>query len=156
MKRATFKRPQFERVRPIIARLSVPVNTARISAEVVACPKSPRAENKHLLSMSQGMPCLLQSPICNHDSDTSVACHGAGIESGKGMGYKVSDALTVTGCSACNDYTDAFYRATKAEKKAVFEAGHARQVSMWTTIAADPRESAADRKAAQWALDELI
>lgn len=30
-----------ERVRPIVARLTVPVNTARISAEVVACPKEP-------------------------------------------------------------------------------------------------------------------
>lgn len=156
LKRTPFKRPQFERIKPNYARLTVKVNQARISGDVVACPKEPEGRNKHLLSMAKGMPCLLLSPICNHDSDTTVSCHGAGIENGKGMGRKVSDALTVHGCSACNDYTDAFYRATKEEKKAVFAAGHARQVALWETIAADRRESPADRAAAMWALGELL
>lgn len=41
MKRASFKRPQLERVKTNYARLTVPVNVARISGEVVACPKEP-------------------------------------------------------------------------------------------------------------------
>jgi len=129
--------------------------TGPVARVPVVRVKEPEGKNQHLRDMARGMPCLLQSPICNHDSDTVVACHGSGIENGKGMGRKVSDALTVHGCSACNDYTDAFYRATKAEKKAVFDAGHKRQVELWRIIAADPKESIADRMAAQWALDQL-
>ena len=105
--------------------------------------------------MARGMPCLIQSPICNHDSDTSVACHGSGVANGKGMGYKVSDALTVTGCSACNWYTDGYKDATKTEKVAAFAAGHKRMIELWKTISIDPRESPRDRKAALWAIDEL-
>jgi Protein of unknown function (DUF1364) len=157
MKRTGFARKSLpERIAPVYSRLTVPIHRARISADAIACPKEPDGHNAHLLAMAKGMPCLLLSPICNHDRETTVACHGAGIENGKGMGRKVNDALSVHGCSACNDYTDAFYRATKAEKKAVFDAGLVRQIELWIVIAADPKAGHKDRKAASWALNHIF
>jgi hypothetical protein len=119
-----------------------------------AVPKSPRARNPALLAMARGKPCLLLSPICKPDPETTVACHGAGIENGKGMGYKVSDGNTVCGCTACNHYTDAYKGATAEQKKAVFEAGFMRQLEAWRELAAGAKTKPAEKKAAQWALDQ--
>ncbi|MGI4776935.1 MAG: nuclease domain-containing protein [Janthinobacterium lividum] len=121
----------------------------------VAAPKHPRAENPHLLNMARGMPCLIRSPICNFDPETTVACHGGGVENGKGMAYKVSDALTCWGCSSCNHYTDAYSGATKSERRAVFMVGHVAQVCEWRAIAGSATADPKDRAAAQWALAQL-
>lgn len=128
---------------------------ANCSAMSAAAPKSPRAENAHLLSMASGRPCLIRSPICNYDPETTVACHGGGVASGKGMAYKVSDALTCWGCSACNHYTDAYAGATRQQKRDAFALGHLAQVCEWRAIAGSAAAPIADRLAAQWALDHL-
>jgi len=117
-----------------------------------ACPKSPRLENPNLLKLARGKPCLLLSPICQGGTGTTVACHGAGVANGKGMGYKVSDFLTVWGCHSCNHYTDAYNGATKEQKQAVFEAGHRRQVIEWQRIVGDMSFTPRERAAAHWAL----
>lgn len=118
-------------------------------------PKEPHFVNPHLRNLARGMPCLLQSPVCCGDPSTTVACHGAGVENGKGLGYKVGDHLTVWGCWSCNDFTDAYSGATAEEKRAVFEAGHARQVEAWREIADNPAAKPWRRAAAQSALDQL-
>lgn len=128
---------------------------AAITDDVVAAPKDPRHEDRHLLNMARGKPCLLLSPLCNRNPETTVACHGAGVSAGKGMGYKVGDHLSCWGCNMCNHYTDAYGGATKDEKAAVFAAGHARQVEAWQEIASDPRAPAKDRASAQAALDKI-
>ena len=132
------------------------------SADFTACndknmtiDKNPRAENRAVLNLARMQPCLLQSPVCVPEPETTVACHGAGVANGKGMGYKVSDALTVWGCWACNDFTDAYKGATAEEKAAVFAAGHVRQIEAWAQIAADPMARPWKRAAARWALDQL-
>lgn len=121
----------------------------------ISVPKRPRAENAHLLRMARDKPCLIRSPICNYDPETTVACHGGGVENGKGAAYKVSDALTCWGCSACNHYTDAYAGATKAQKRAAFMLGHLSQVREWRAIAGSAITDPKDRAAAQWALDHL-
>ena len=121
----------------------------------VTAPKHPRAENAHLLRMARDKPCLIRSPICNYDTETTVACHGGGVENGKGMAYKVSDALTCWGCSACNHYTDAYAGATKAQKREAFMLGHLAQVREWRAIAGSATNDPKDRAAAQWALGNL-
>lgn len=121
----------------------------------MAAPKHPRAENPHLLRMAKDKPCLIRSPICNYDTETTVACHGGGVENGKGMAYKVSDALTCWGCSACNHYTDAYAGATKAQKRAAFMLGHLAQVCEWRAIAGSAAADPKDRAAARWALDQV-
>lgn len=155
LRRTGFKRKTYERPPippPTRGRL---VSMAAITDEVAAAPKDPRYEDLHLLRMARGKPCLLLSPLCCHDPETTVACHGAGVSAGKGMGYKVGDHLTCWGCYMCNHYTDAYGGATKDEKAAVFAAGHGCQVEAWQAIANDPGAPAKDRASAQAALDKI-
>lgn len=152
LRRTGFKRP--ERVRPPMGPLT-PITrgvVSRCDEMAPVQPKDPHMENPHLLAMARGKPCLLLSPICQGDTDTTVACHGAGVANGKGMGYKVSDFLSCWGCHACNHYTDAYGGATKEQKQAVFAAGHARQVIEWQRIVGDMSNTPKDRQAAHWAL----
>lgn len=160
---AGFKRPEFASAsrlapdrKPVSAvRTASRRGTYAAPAAMVAVPKQPHAENPHLLRMAKGKPCLIRSPICNFDPETTVACHGGGVANGKGMAYKVSDALTCWGCSACNHYTDAYGGATKAQKAAAFMLGHLAQVCEWRAIASSTHADSKDRAAAQWALDHL-
>jgi hypothetical protein len=155
LKRTSFKRKTHERAPLAAPRPIRQVAATRISDEVQAVPKHPRYADRHLLDMARGQPCLLRSPICNNDIDTSVACHGAGVALGKGLAYKISDPLSVIGCSSCNNYTDAYGGATAIEKRAVFEAGHARQVLKWKRVAISLTAPARDKASAQAALDYL-
>lgn len=100
------------------------------------------------MDMARGQSCLLQSPLCNHNCETTVACHGAGVANGKGMGYKVGDHLIVHGCSDCNHYTDAYSGASSEEKQAVFAAGLVRQIQFWQNIVDSPKSSARDKASA--------
>ncbi len=118
-------------------------------------PKSPRGANRALLDLARGKPCLLLSPLCCGDPETVVACHGAGVANGKGMGYKTGDEYSAWGCVWCNHYTDQYSGATKEEKAAVFAAGHERQIEAWRQIASSPTSKQRDRDAAAWALARL-
>jgi hypothetical protein len=151
MKRKGFMRKTFERAAPSAPkRLERAVVLADCSSMQQPVAKDPPHKNAHLLSMAKGMPCLIRSPICNFDTETTVACHAGGVSNGKGMGYKVSDAQTVWGCSACNHYTDAYGRATKAEKVAAFELALVAQAEQYEAIVENVRAKPKDRAAAQW------
>ena len=154
--RTGFKRKSYARAPMAAPRPVRQVAATRISDVALTVPKSPRYTDRHLLDMARGQPCLLRSPICNHNPETTVACHGAGVALGKGMGYKISDVFVVHGCSACNHYTDAYGGATAAEKRAVFEAGHARQVAAWREIAASTTAAPRDIASACAALTYLV
>src|ERR1035437_10725179 len=123
---------------------------------MTAFTKDKAARNPHLLAMAQGMPCLLQAPPCNGNSDTVVSAHSNQAKHGKAKGRKAHDQYSVWACARCHTWLDQSYTASKAEKIAAFDAGHARQVVAWETIAADKRESPADRRAAPWGIDELL
>lgn len=167
LRRTAFRRAMLARAPSTVAtmakraglglRVSAPRAAVMAHCASAAQPiaKQPRAENRHLLDMAQGQPCLIRSPICCGDPETSVACHGAGVRNGKGMGYKVGDHFTAIGCHRCNHYTDAYPHATAEEKEAAFMLGHLRQVEVWRAIVADQSQPAKDRAAAQWALDHL-
>jgi hypothetical protein len=157
LRRTGFKRAEYVRPAP-----SAPARATRRATYAepdvgnrISVPKQPRAANKHLLGMARGQYCLIRSPICCGGTETTVACHGAGVRNGKGLGYKVGDHLTAWGCHRCNHYTDAYALATAEEKEAAFMLGHLRQVDVWRAIVADPSQPPKDRRAAQWALDQL-
>lgn len=152
--RTGFKRRTYERPKPAAP---VPIRQLGPCKErpLVGIPKEPRYVDRHLLDMARGQPCLLQSPLCNHNPETTVACHGSGVANGKGMGYKVGDHLTVHGCSDCNHFTDAYGGATAAEKQAVFDAGHKRQVQLWTDLARNVFASPRDQDSARDALEQI-
>ena len=59
--------------------------------------------SKTLRQMARGQDCLINSPTCNHNAETTVLCHG---RKGKGMALKACDSDAVFGCSDCNYYTD--------------------------------------------------
>lgn len=154
LRRTGFKRKEYIRPpspAPSRGRL---VAMATITGEVVSAPKDPRYEDPHLLRMARGQPCLLQTPLCNHNPETSVACHSNSSQHGKGGARKAHDAYTVVGCYSCHSWLDAG-PATHEEKAAVFAAGHWRQVKAWQAIASDPRAPAKDRASAQAALDKI-
>lgn len=154
LKRTGFKRPVLERKSPTPAkRLERPVVMADCCTMAQPIPKEPPHKNARLLAMAKDKPCLIRSPICNYDPATTVACHGAGVANGKGLQYKVSDAMTVWGCSACNHYTDAYGGATKEEKVAAFAAALPAQREEFEAIANSVHSSPADRTAARWWLE---
>lgn len=157
LSRSSFKRPEYVRAAPSAPTRGRGGQMTVIDADAVgrAIPKNPRAENPHLLAMARGKPCLIRSPICNFDVETTVACHGGGVANGKGVGYKVSDFLSCWGCSSCNHFTDAYGGATKAQKQDAFMLGHLAQVCEWRAIAGSASADPKDKRAAQWALDHL-
>lgn len=153
----TFARRVYERKpRPIYAPVERRGTYAAPVTEIpVSVPKQPRAENRHLLGMARGKPCLIRSLICVGGTETTVACHGGGVANGKGMAYKLPDWRTAWGCYRCNHFTDAYGGATRAQKTAAFDMGFLRQVLEWRAIVADITQPPKDRLAAQWALDHL-
>lgn len=164
LKRVPFKRKRADGPTERVSRADRPMAKAtpsgvrsvmsKATTAVVSVPKSPRLVNKTLTDMARMQPCLLLSPICNRDPETTVACHGAGVALGKGMRYKLSDFWTVHGCSSCNHYTDAYNGATAEQKQAVFLAGHSRMRAKWEHIAAT-EPNTKEGRAARWALDHL-
>jgi len=57
MIRSGFKRPQLERIKPNYARLTVPVHQARISDDVVACPKQDVVRSEPYRRLVAVKPC---------------------------------------------------------------------------------------------------
>ena len=111
--------------------------------------------NRALLDMARGRECLLKIPgVCNHNPETTVACHSNQSKHGKGAGLKASEEFCVWGCSACHREIDQGTRA-KAEKFAVFDIAHVRQIAQWVYIAQDASEPRRFRDAAKGALVEL-
>lgn len=155
MIRTGFKQQQLERKpQPLYALTRT--YTGVHHASILVIPKDKAGRNSRLLEMARGMPCLMRSPVCDNDTDTVVSAHSNQYKHGKAMGRKANDQYTVFACARCHTWFDQGNTATRAEKIEAFSAGHARQVELWETIAADPREKPADRRAAQWALDELV
>lgn len=115
-----------------------------------------RYEDKALTDMAEGRACLLMVPaVCNHRTDTTVACHSNWAEhGGKGGVRKADDVFSVHGCAACHYWLD-FGKARAQDKQAAFMAAHARQVLLWRLIAMDASEPERFRAAARRALDRL-
>lgn len=62
--------------------------------------------NKKILRAAEGEKCLIQSPYCNSDPSTTVACHSNELDDGKGIAQKADDCFVAFGCSACHDFVD--------------------------------------------------
>lgn len=159
--RSTFKRPKLERVpvvhTPVPAHLRRSASFARADGGHDAAPKPEVHRNAALLEMARGRPCLLQFPgACrNPDTETTVAAHSNWSEHGKGGARKADEAYSVWACFSCHSMLDQG-RLSAEEKRAIFDAGHRRQVQEWERIAADPTEKPRFRKAADWALNLLM
>lgn len=67
--------------------------------------KSKRHQSKKLRESARGQECLIRSPQCNGDPDTTVLCHLGG----GGMGTKHSDLHGAFGCSDCHTLVDGLH-----------------------------------------------
>ena len=117
-------------------------------------PKSPRQENRALLDLARGQPCLLRIVPCA-GPETTVAAHSNWMEHGKGKSMKAHDFYSVWACCRCHDALDSSQRLSADEKKSAFAHGHIRQMLEWKTIVDLKLGKPKDIKAAKWALDEL-
>lgn len=118
-------------------------------------PKTKPRRNPRLLKMARLMPCLLIVPgCCNRRFDTTVACHSNLSRHGKAAARKADDCYSVWGCVACHRWLDQG-PADAVIKEAAFMAALDRQAAFWRDITNDASWPQADRRAAQWALDQL-
>jgi hypothetical protein len=62
--------------------------------------------NKKILQAAKEQECTMNTPECNHNSATVVACHSNSHQHGKGAGQKADDIYVAFGCSACHHYYD--------------------------------------------------
>jgi hypothetical protein len=161
--RSSFKRPQIERTRtvhtPIPEHLRRSASFARADIGIpITDPKPEVHRSQALRDMANGRQCLLQFPdrCLNPSTDTTVAAHSNWADHGKAGARKADDCYMVWGCFACHSLLDQSSHLTDAEKRASFDAAHARQVQEWVRIASDPKEKPRFRKAADWALNLLM
>jgi hypothetical protein len=126
-----------------------------ISMPVLARPKTIQHRNRRLLDLARGQPCLLRVPgVCRGGLDTTVAAHSNLSIHGKAGARKADDHYSAWACAACHYWLDQG-PAPRAQKQAVFMAGHLQQVMAWRFIAADIGIPISGRKAALWALNLL-
>lgn len=81
--------------------------------------------NKKILQAAKGEDCTMQSPNCNGDRATVVACHSNMLVHGKGKGLKAHDLFIFFGCSGCHEFYDRG-AATRDEKEWYFWRAHSR------------------------------
>jgi hypothetical protein len=58
----------------------------------------------NLRKLAQGKPCMIRSPLCNYNPDTTVLAHWR--DSSTGMGKKEGDLVGAWACSECHDLID--------------------------------------------------
>lgn len=122
---------------------------------IAPVPKQQHHQNRRLLDLARGMPCLMRVPgVCNRDPATTVAAHSNQGIHGKAGARKADDHWSCWACSSCHTWLDQG-PATRAAKTAAFMRGHLDQVLQWRWIAGEATRPEGDRRAARWALDRL-
>lgn len=124
---------------------------------MAAIPKQKAYRDRHLLDMAKNRSCLLQIPSeCNHMPETTVACHANWVETGKGMGMKAPDMLTVWGCSDCHSWLDQGASATRGERWFAWWSAYRKQLKMWAFIANGSNFPIKERASAAKAILEFL
>lgn len=81
----------------------------------------------NLRKLAQGKPCLVRSPACNNNPETTVLAHirQIGIS---GLGIKAPDLLGSWCCSACHSYVDQETKANREARELLLYRGMARTI----------------------------
>ena len=90
--------------------------------------KDQRVHLPRLLKAAKGQECQFNIVgVCNHNPETTVACH----KNGAGAGMKAHDFKIVFGCSDCHDWYDGRvqYGSGKAYRESVFERANDRTLA---------------------------
>ena len=62
-------------------------------------------KSKKLRDSARGQQCTMNSPVCNHDSNTVALCH-VPMKFWGAMSGKVHDFMAFYGCSSCHKWFD--------------------------------------------------
>lgn len=160
MKRSGFKpktyaRPPRQYLIPIAPEVSSRFKAVPVAQEVNAALKTEAKRNPALLAMARGRQCLFRLPGCDGGGETTVAAHSNHAEHGKAGARKADDQFSAWGCFACHSKYDQG-NAPASERRAWFDAAHARQVEIWKRMAENPLVAGKrDRELARWALEQL-
>lgn len=100
-------------------------DTGSEASSVYGNPKQAYIRSPALLKAAEGVPCMVNSEICNHDPATSVAAHSEWHEDGKAGKLKAHDIYICIACSNCHDYIDNRQRVgqTTLERRDAFHRG---------------------------------
>jgi hypothetical protein len=87
-----------------------------------------------LRDSANGAQCLIQSPVCNNNPETSVLCHYRSHDTNAGMGVKPDDTSAAIACSSCHDWLDgrnSLYSPNKKDKEFFWFRGVLRTFRYW-------------------------
>lgn len=76
--------------------------------------------NKKILELAKEAPCQ----CCGNNDGTVVAAHSNQLRDGKGTGIKAQDYRVAYLCHRCHGYVDSDAKATREEKRNLWEEGH--------------------------------
>lgn len=69
-------------------------------------PKNKPIRLQKLRDSAKGAPCMIQSPVCNRNPETSVLAHHRAHWANAGAGLKPDDTSAAIACSDCHDWLD--------------------------------------------------
>ena len=84
--------------------------------------------NKAILKSAEGEDCTMESPWCNHNSETVCARHlngTMGSIAGKVIGVKADDFAIFFGCQPCEDWYTTGYVGKETEAHRQISAAYA-------------------------------
>lgn len=64
-----------------------------------------RMKQKPITDLARGQPCMIRSPVCNFDRETTVPCH-LRMQGITGAGYIADPLFVAWGCYACHTLCD--------------------------------------------------
>lgn len=73
--------------------------------------------NPKLTKLARGQPCMVRSPVCNQNPETTVWAHSNFQRHGKGTGLKAHDCFGFFACSDCHYMIDNDGRVSNAAKE---------------------------------------
>jgi hypothetical protein len=97
-------------------------------------PKQKPIRLQKLRDSARGVYCTIQSPICNHDPETSVLAHYRSHITNAGIGIKPDDTAAAIACSDCHDWLDGrstLYKSNKKDKDFFWMRGILRTFRYW-------------------------
>ena len=97
-------------------------------------PKQKPIRMQKLRDSAKDAPCMINSPICNSDPETSVLAHYRSHITNAGASLKPDDTAAAIACSACHDWLDGrstLYKSNKKDKEFFWMRGILRTFRYW-------------------------
>ncbi len=83
-------------------------------------------KSQALRDAARGAPCMVRSPWCNDNPETTVLAHSDALEDGNGWGCKGHDADAFAACFDCHRYIGEARQGTEEERAELKRMAHKR------------------------------